>query len=96
MEDRTHREGRGNVTSILGITVGYMLWWGKRVTMGDRGASVWGGGGGGEVSLSVTGGTEVIQRIRDLRGKLIQFTGTLIVKPLKNIAIEDAIISFGT
>ena len=66
-----------------------------RVTMGDPGASVW-GGGGGEVSLSVTGGTELIQRISERRGKQIQFTGNLIVQPLKNIAIEDAIISFGT
>ena len=66
-----------------------------RVTMGDRGASVW-GGGGGEVSLSLTGGTELIQRISEMRGKQIQFTGTLIVQPLNNIVIQDAIISFGT
>ena len=66
-----------------------------RVTMGDRGASVW-GGGGGEVSLSLTGGPELIQRISEMRGKLIQFTGTLIVQPLKNIVIQDAILSFGT
>ena len=68
-----------------------------RVTMGDQGASVW-GGGGGEVTLSLTGRTQLVQRISEMRGKQIQFTGTLSMKPLKNIAIEveDAIISFGT
>ena len=64
-----------------------------RVTMEDQGASVW-GGGGGEVTLSLTGRTELVQRISEMLGKQIQFTGTLIVKPPKNIAIEDAILSF--
>ena len=65
------------------------------VTMGDRGASVW-GGGGGEVTLSLTGGPELIQRIRDMRGKQIQFTGTLNVRPRENIAIDVVKISVKT
>ena len=62
------------------------------VTMGDRGASVW-GGADGEVSLSLSGRMELIQRISHMRGKQIQFTGTLDMRPLNNIAIDVVEIS---
>ena len=62
------------------------------VTMGDQGSSVW-GGADGEVTLSLTGGPELIQRISHMRGKQIQFTGTLDMRPLKNIAIDVVEIS---